>query len=147
MNACTVRVLRWDEVECVVYLSMDIITELDPMTIEVLAAMPAYGSLRGKTFKAEEAVTLKVGESLELEYDGPYVFMPNYETYEWSLASGQGAAITGAGDKCTVTAASPGQVIVKCVYSYGKDEPDVLTGIARNENHTKSKLYYINIVQ
>ncbi len=147
MNACTVRVLRWDEAECVVYISMDIITELEPMTIEVLAAMPAYGSLRGKTFKAEEAVTLKVGESLELEYDGPYVFMPNYETYEWSLASGQGAAITGAGDKCTVTAASPGQVIVKCVYSYGKDEPDVLTGIARNENHTKSKLYYINIVQ
>lgn len=147
MNACTVRVLRWDEVECVVYIAMDIVTELEPMTVEVLTAMPAPGSLRGDTFKAEEAVTLKVGESLVLEYNGPYVFMPNYETYEWKLSSGQGAAITGSGDKCTVTAASPGQIIVKCVYSYGKDQPDVLTGIPQNENHTKSKLYYIDIVE
>ena len=146
MNACTVRVLRWDETECVVYMAMDIVYELDPITIEVLAAMPPYGSLWGETFKETEAVNLKAGESLELEYDGPYVFMPNYETYEWKITSGQGASITGFGDKCTVTAVSPGQIIVKCVYSYGKDEPDVLTGIPRNENHTKSKLYYINIV-
>jgi len=146
MNACTVRVLRWDEVECVVYMAMDIVYELDPVTIEILAAMPAYGSLWGDSFKDSEAITLKTGESLELNYNGPYVFMPNYETYEWNLVSGQGAAISGYGDTCTVTAVSPGEIIVKCVYSYGKDEPDVLTGIPRNENHTKSKLYYINIV-
>lgn len=147
LNACTVRVLQWDEVECVVYMAMDIVYELEPMTVEILAAMPAYGSLWGDSFKESEAITLKVGESLELEYDGPYVFMPNYETYEWKISSGQGASISGYGDTCTVTAVSPGQVIVKCVYSYGKDEPDVLTGIPRNENHTKTKIYYINIVQ
>ncbi len=147
MNACTVRVLQWDEVECVVYMAMDIVYELEPMTVEILAAMPAYGSLWGETFKKEEAVTLKVGESLELEYNGPYVFMPNYETYEWKISSGQGASISGYGDTCTVTGVSPGEVIIKCVYSYGKDEPDVLTGIPRNENHTKTKIYYINIVQ
>lgn len=147
MNACTVRVLQWDEVECVVYMAMDLVYELEPMTVEILAAMPAYGSLWGETFKKEEAVTLKVGESLELEYDGPYVFMPNYETYEWKITSGQGASISGYGDTCTVTGVSPGEVIIKCVYSYGKDEPDVLTGIPRNENHTKTKIYYINIVQ
>ena len=146
-KACTLRVLQWDETECVVYIAMDIVYELEPRTIEILAAMPAYGSLWGETFKESEAVTLKVGESLELKYDGPYVFMPNYETYEWKLSSGQGAAITGYGDTCTVTAVAPGQIIIRCVYSYGKDEPDVLTGIPRNENHTKTELYYINIVQ
>ena len=146
MNACTVRVLQWDEVECVVYMAMDIVYELEPVTIEILAAMPAYGSLWGETFKESEAVTLKVGESLELNYDGPYVFMPNYETYEWRISSGQGASISGYGDTCTVTAVSAGEVIIKCVYSYGKDEPDVLTGIPRNENHTKTKIYYIKIV-
>lgn len=146
MNACTVRVLQWDEVECVVYMAMDIVYELEPMTVEVLAAMPAYGSLWGDSFKESEAITLKVGESLELNYDGPYVFMPNYETYEWRISSGQGASITGYGDTCTVTAVSPGEVIIKCVYSYGKDEPDVLTGIPRNENHTKTEIYYIKIV-
>lgn len=146
-NACTLRVLQWDEAECVVYLSMDLVYELEPMTVEVLAAMPAYGSLWGDTFKETEAVTLKVGESLELKYNGPYVFMPNYETYEWKITSGQGAAITGYGDTCNVTAVSPGQIIIKCVYSYGKDEPDVLTGIPRNENHTKTKIYYISVVE
>lgn len=146
-NACTLRVLQWDEVECVVYLSMDLIYELEPMTIEVLAAVPAYGSLQEDSFKTDEAVELKAGEKLELKYDGPYVFMPNYETYEWKIVSGQGAAITGYGDTCTVTAVSPGQIIVKCVYSYGKDEPDVLTGIPRNENHTKTKIYYIMVVE
>lgn len=147
MNACTLRVLQWNETECVVYLSMDITYELEPMTIEVLAAMPAYGSLWGETFKETEAITLKVGDSLELEYNGPYVFMPNYETYEWKISSGQGVSISGSGDSCTVTAVSPGQIIIKCVYSYGKDESDVLTGIPRNENHTKTKLYYINVTE
>lgn len=144
-NACTLRVLRWDEEECVVYLSMDLIYELEPMIVEALVAVPAYGSLQEDTFKEEEAITLKAGETYDLKYIGPYVFMPNYETYEWKLVSGQGAAITGYGDTCTVTAVSPGQIIIKCVYSYGEDEPDVLTGIMRNENHTRSKLYYINI--
>lgn len=147
MNACTVRVLQWDEVECVVYIAMDVVYELEPMTIEILAAMPAYGSLWGDSFKESEAITLKVGESLELNYDGPYVFMPNYETYEWRISSGQGVSIAGYGDSCTVTAVSPGQIIIKCVYSYGKDEPDVLTGISRNENHTKTKLYYIIVTE
>lgn len=146
-HACTLRVLQWNETECVVYLSMDITYELEPMTIEVLAAMPAYGSLRGETFKETEAITLKVGDSLELKYDGPYVFMPNYETYEWNISSGQGVSISGAGDTCTVTAVSPGKIVIKCVYSYGKDEPDVLTGIPRNENHTKTKLYYILVTE
>ncbi len=146
INAFTIRVLKWDKVECVVYISMDIVTELEPMTIEILAAMPAYGSLHGDTFKEESAITLKVGETLELEYDAPYVFMPNYETYDWKVTSGQGAAISGYNDTCTVTAVSAGKVIIRCVYSYGEDEPDVLTGILRNENHTKTKLYYINII-
>jgi hypothetical protein len=147
MNACTLRVLQWNEVECVVYLSMDLIYELEPMTIEILAAMPAYGSLWGETFKETEAITMKVGESLDLKYDGPYVFMPNYETYEWNISSGQGVSIAGSGDTCTVTAVSPGKIVIKCVYSYGKDEPDVLTGIPRNENHTKTKLYYILVTE
>ena len=121
-------------------------TELDPVTIEVLAAMPPFDSQPEDAFKENEAVTLKVGEKLKLEYNPPYVFMPNYETYEWRIISGQGAAIEGSKDKCTVTATSQGQMVIKCVYSYGEDEPDVLTGIPRNENHTKSKLYYINIV-
>lgn len=146
MNACTVRVLRWDEVECVVYISMDIVYELEPVTLEILAAMPAYGSLWGETFKEEEAITLKVGESRKLEYVSTYVFMPNYETYEWRIESGQGVSISGYGDSCTVTAITPGEIIIKCVYSYGKDEPDVLTGIPRNENHTKTKLYYVKVV-
>lgn len=147
LNACTVRVLKWDKEECVVYMAMDIVYELEPMTIEILAAMPPYGSLWGDSFKQEEAITLKVGESLELKYDGPYVFMPNYETYEWKISSGQGAAVSGYSDTCTVTGAAPGEVVIKCVYSYGKDEADVLTGIARNENHTKTKLYYIRVVE
>ena len=146
MNACTVRILKWDDVECVVYISMDIVTELEPMMIEVLAAMPAYGSLWGETFKKEEAISLKVGDSVELKYDGPYVFMPNYQTYEWNITSGQGVSISGYNDTCTVTGVTAGQIIIKCVYSYGKDEPDVLTGIPRNENHTKTKLYYIEVV-
>ena len=40
-----------------------------------------------------------------------------------------------------------GKIVIKCVYSYGKDEPDVLTGIPRNENHTKTKLYYILVTE
>lgn len=146
MNACTVRVLKWDEVECVVYISMDIVYELEPVTVEILAAMPAYGSLHGESFKAEEAIALKVGDSLKLEYVAPYAFMANYETYEWRISSGQGVSISGYGDSCTVTAISPGEIVIKCVYSYGKDEPDVLTGISRNENHTKTKIYYIKVV-
>ncbi|MBE6114498.1 MAG: hypothetical protein E7191_05395 [Erysipelotrichaceae bacterium] len=147
MNAFTLRVLKYDDVECVFYFAMDIVSELEPITIEGLVAVPMYGTITGNEFKKEEAITLKVGKSMKLEFDAPYVFMPNYETYEWKITSGQGVSINGNGDTSTVTAVSPGQVVIKCVYSYGTDEADVLTGIPRNEDHTKTKLYYIEVVE
>jgi len=146
VNALTFRVLQWNDTECIVYLSMDITYELEDMSVEVLAAMPAYGSSTETIFKEDEAIILKAGEKTELKYNPPYVFMPNYETYEWKIVSGQGISIAGMSDTCKIEAFAAGDVIIRCVYSYGEDEPDVLTGIPRNENHTKSKTYYIRIV-
>lgn len=146
IDACTVRILQWDGKECVVYVAVEGTYELDPIKLEVLAAVPDYEIRSQDVFREGQAVELKVGDTLDLEYEGSRILHPNYETFEWRITSGQGAAIDGSGDECTVTAVSPGEIIVKCVYSYGKDEPDVLTGALRNENHTRTKLYYIRVI-
>jgi len=146
IDACTVRILQWDGNECVAYIAVEGTYELEPVKLEALVAVPDYERRYEDAFREDEAVELKVGDTLELEYEGSRILRPNYETFEWRITSGQGAAIDGSGDECTVTAVSPGEIIVKCVYSYGKDEPDVLTGALRNENHTRTKLYYIRVI-
>lgn len=152
INACTIRLLRWDntaETDSLIYASIDLTYNLEPMTIEALISAPANSAETiaaqnaENKFHEDEAIILKQNETTQLDYHAS-AFVPNYETFKWSIVSGEASVtIDGPHNHCTVTGISPGEVIIKCVYSYGKDEPNVLTGNPENKNHTKSKLYYI----
>lgn len=75
-------------------------------------------------------------------------FVPNYELYRGEVIFGADiVSLNGTKSRtCKIKGKKKGNAVIRITYEYGKDEPDVLTGIDRNVNHTKTKLYRIKVV-
>ena len=138
----TVRVMYWEpNVAAVYYIYAELSTA--PRTVEALCAVNLARS-EGYSGKDNERL-MYTGQSIELS--SPREFMPNYELFTWELVEGAGVVeLSGTNSAaCTVKALRTGTAVVRISYNYGIDEPDVLTGIDRNADHTKTVDYYIYV--
>ncbi|MCM1189697.1 MAG: hypothetical protein NC541_10435 [bacterium] len=138
----TVRVMYWNKnVEAVYYIYAEL--KSAPYTVEALCAVNLNGGKAAA--QVDEQYTMYTGETLELSC--PKAFVPNYELFTWEITDGASLAELSETESpaCTVKANKAGTVRVKVTYEYGIDEPDVLTGIPRNTNKTKTYEYLITI--
>ena len=137
----TVRVMYWDEgVEAVYYIYAAF--DSSPYTVEALCAVDLS---TGSAPQADETLTMYTGQSLNLTC--PTEFGANYELFTWEIVEGGALAeVSGATSKtCTLTANRAGTVRLRVTYQYGVDEPDVLTGIPRNVDKSRTRDYLITI--
>lgn len=138
----TVRVMYWEpDVVGVYYIYAKLSSA--PYEIEALIA-PSLSHTEGYT-GADNEFLLSSGKSIELSPSRKY--SPNYEVFTWEIVDGAGvvelANTTSA--SCTVTARRAGTAVVRVTYSYGIDEPNVLTGIVSNAGHTETTEYRIYV--
>lgn len=139
-----VRVMYWEkDVQAVYYIYAEFLTS--PYTVEALCAVDLNGGQ--SAVQADGEYTLYTGESLDITC--PTEYDTNYELFTWEIVEGSSLAeVAGTISRtCTVKANRPGTVRVKVTYEYGIDEPDVLTGFARNSDKSKTMEYLIHIDQ
>ena len=138
----TVRVMYWEPDVVGVYYIYARLSDA-PYEIEALVA-PSLAHTEGYTGAANEHL-LAVGRSVELSPSRK--FSPNYEVFTWELVDGSGVVelANTTSPSCTVTGKRAGTAVVRVSYSYGLDEPDVLTGIMRNVGHTDVTEYRIYV--
>ncbi len=138
----TVRVMYWNPDVVGVYYIYARLSDA-PYEIEALVA-PSLAHTEGYTGAANEHL-LAVGRSVELSPSRKY--SPNYEVFTWELVDGAGVVelANTTSPSCTVTGNRAGTAVVRVSYSYGLDEPDVLTGIMRNVGHTDVTEYRIYV--
>lgn len=141
-DALTVRVMYWEPgVEAVYYIYAELSTA--PYIIEALCAVSLA---RSEGFSGKENERLMyTGESIQLT--SPREYYPNYELFTWEIVEGAGVVeLSGTNTPtCTVKALRTGTAVVRVNYNYGVDEPDVLTGIRRNADHTQTVEYFIYV--
>lgn len=140
----TLRIPKWDTGSMtVVYLAAKYTDDGKEYTIEGLIAVK-YKDPMGEV---SETVTLEKGTAESFSFDNP-AFLPNYETYEWTIISGSDKITLSnkTSRTCKVKGKKKGTAVIRVIYEYGVDEPDILTGIERNVNRSKSKLYRIKVV-
>ena len=135
-DAVTVRVMYWEpDAAAVYYIYAGLSTA--PYAIEALCAVSLA---RSEGFSGgDDERLMYTGQSIQLS--SPREFMPNYELFTWELVELSGTNSSA----CTVRALRTETAVVRISYNYGIDEPDVLTGIMRNADHTKTVEYYIYI--
>lgn len=146
----TVRVMYWDEgVEAVYYICA--VFDSSPHTVEALCAVDLSGTGSGSSSGGATATssdyTLYVGESLQITC--PTKFDTNYELFRWQIVSGSSlVSLSGSNSEtCTIKGNQAGTVRVRVSYTYGVDEPDVLTGIDRNVDRTDTHEYVISVLK
>lgn len=137
-----VRVMYYEPKSVIVYY---IYAELDskPNVVEALCAVDLKNL--SESVNADGQYSMYVGESINI--DGGREFDSTYDTYKWEIVSGSDlVTLTGdAHQSCTVAAKKEGTVRVRLTYDYGIKEPDVLTGIIRTVNKSKTLEYVITI--
>ncbi len=141
-----IRVMLWDEDRGIAVLYIACEVDSAPYLVEALAVfdMNAAATYNGSA----ERVSMKVGEKKSFAFSDR-VYMPNYELYQWEVLEGS-ANIELTGNRyqeCTVTATWEGQARIRVTYTYGTDEPDVLTGKPRNAEKTIQREYLIEITR
>lgn len=143
-DALTVRVMYWEpNAEAVYYIYAELSTT--PYTVEALCAVNLT-RIEGFSGRDDERLVY-AGQSIQL--DSPREYGANYELFTWELVEGAGVVeLSGTNTAaCTVKALRTGTAVVRVNYNYGVDEPDVLTGIKRNADHTQTVDYYIHVQQ
>lgn len=142
----TIRVAKWNTTGVSILYFAAKYTDKNgkDYTIEGLAAV----KYKDRLLEAGEEVTLKKGGTANLTFNHRE-FLPNYETYAWEVISGADKVTLSkkTSQICKVTAKKEGTAVIRVTYDYGKDEPDVLTGIKRNFNHKKTMLYRVNVTK
>lgn len=137
-----VRVMYYEPGSVIVYY---IYAELDskPNVVEALCAVDLKNL--SESVDADGEYSMYVGESISI--DGGREFDSTYNTYKWEIVSGSDlVTLTGdASRSCTVSAEKEGSVRVRLTYEYGIKEPDVLTGIMRTANKSRTLEYVITI--
>ena len=139
----TVRVMYYEEDVSAVYY---IYARFDsaPYEVEALCAVDLSGGGSGVS-DADEAFTTYVGQALSITC--PVEYLPAYERFSWSVIEGSAlVSLSGTvGRTCTVTATRAGTARLQVVYTYGANEPDVLTGINRVVERSHTYEYLITI--
>ena len=137
----TVRVMYYKPgVEAVYYVYAGL--DSAPRTMEALIAV----DLDVEPMEtADGTYSLSAGGSAAITC--PTEFGTNYDTFSWEILSGSSVvSLSGATSRtCTVHALRTGTARVRVTYHYGVDEPDVLTGIPRNADKTKTYEYLIQV--
>lgn len=137
-----VRVMYYEPKSVIVYY---IYAKLDskPNVVEALCAVDLKNL--SESVKADGEYSMYVGEKINI--DGGREFDTTYNTYKWEVVSGSDlVTLTGdAHQSCTVAAEKEGTVRIRLTYEYGIKEPDVLTGIMRTANKSKTLEYVITI--
>lgn len=116
---------------------------LAPCSANVAEA--ASNKTTAKSVKRKK-ISVKKGKSKSITYDNTE-FHPNYELYKWKILSGSDKIkLSGTkGKTCKVKGVKKGTAVIQITYNYGKDEPDVLTGIDRNADRTRTQQYSIKV--
>ncbi|MCI7812449.1 MAG: hypothetical protein SO016_12470 [Lachnospiraceae bacterium] len=138
----TVRVMYWDKnVEAVYYIYAEF--NSSPYVIEALCAVDLNGGQAA--VHSDGTYSIRIGETLDIGC--PTEFGANYNLFTWEIAEGSSfiEISNTISQTCTVKANRAGTARVKVTYEYGVDEPDVLTGISRNVNRSKTFEYLITI--
>ncbi|MGI5929472.1 S-layer homology domain-containing protein [Pseudoflavonifractor sp.] len=136
----TVRVMYWNkDVEAVYYIYAEF--DSSPYTLEALVAV----ELGATAETADGVYTLSPGGTVNITC--PTEFGTNYQLFSWEAVEGAGnVTLTGANSQtCTIRAGQSGTALVRVTYTYGVDEPDVLTGIPRNVEKQRTYTYRIEI--
>ena len=136
----TVRVMYWNPgVEAVYYVYAEFDTA--PYALEALAAV----KLGAKAETADGVYTVAPGGSVNISC--PTEFGTNYQTFSWQAVEGAGNVTLSSttSQTCTVRGVNAGTALVRVTYSYGVNEPDVLTGLSRNVDKQKTYTYRIEI--
>lgn len=138
----TVRIMYWEPGVVGVYYVYAKLASA-PYEIEALIA-PSLDKSEGYTGGSAERQMVQ-GQTITLDCSRKYG--PNYELYTWEIVSGSGVVelTNTTSPSCTVTAMRSGTAVVRVSYNYGMDEPDVLTGIERNADHTDVQEFTIYV--
>ena len=94
---------------------------------------------------ADGVYTLSPGGTASISC--PTEFGTNYQLFSWEVVEGTGnVTLSGTTSQtCTIQAVQSGTALVRATYTYGVDEPDVLTGIPRNVERQNTYTYRIEI--
>ena len=136
----TVRVMYWNkDAEAVYYIYAEFDTS--PYTLEALVAV----ELGATAETADGVYTLSPGGTASISC--PTEFGTNYQLFSWEVVEGTGnVTLSGTTSQtCTIQAVQSGTALVRVTYTYGVDEPDVLTGIPRNVERQNTYTYRIEI--
>ena len=139
----TVRVMYWNEgVEAVYYIYAAF--DSSPHTVEALCAVDLSGGGSDEDGGSGDYL-MYTGESLQITC--PTKFDTNYELFRWEVVAGSSlASLSGStSETCTIQANQAGTVRIRVRYTYGVEEPDVLTGIDRNVDRTDTHEYTVVI--
>lgn len=141
----TLRTAKWDKngVSVIYFAARYKDDNNKTCTIEGLTAAKYKDPLASQG----ESLTVKKGKTLSVQFND-VEFVPNYELYRWEVISGADiVSLSGTKSRtCKIKGKKKGNAVIRITYEYGKDEPDVLTGIDRNVNRTKTKLYRIKVI-
>ena len=141
-KALTVRLMYYEPGGDAVYYVYAELQDKEPNVVEALVAVDMSASSGGSF---ENATRLSVGDTFTLNYSDE-VFGSNYHVYEWAVTDGEGnVVIEWTGSRCCVKAVEKGIATITVTYSYTEEEPDVLTGIMRDAQKTRSRSYNIII--
>ena len=140
-KAVTVRLMYYQPGGEAVYYVYALLNHKEPAEVEALVAVDMSVGSGGFA----DATRLSVGDSFTLSYPEE-VFGSNYHVYEWAVTDGMGnVTIEASGSKCRIHAVSKGIATVTVTYSYTEEEPDVLTGIMRDVQKSRSQSYHFII--
>ena len=132
--------MYWNkDAEAVYYIYAEFDTS--PYTLEALVAV----ELGATAETADGVYTLSPGGTATITC--PTEFGTNYQLFSWEVVEGTGnVTLSGTTSQtCTIQAVQSGTALVRATYTYGVDEPDVLTGIPRNVERQNTYTYRIEI--
>lgn len=93
----------------------------------------------------EHTYTISKGEDIILSCDRE--FSPAYELYTWEILNGTDIVSLDSevSASCTVHGKNKGTATVQVTYNWGATEPDVLTGIDRTVDHSRTTTFVITV--
>jgi len=138
-DALTVRVMYDEKGGDRVYYVYARFTRSEPTEVEALVAV----SSKTTSGLLEDARYLSVGETLELRWDREE-FGSDYHVYNWEVVEGADkVSMEGVGNSRKITGLRSGAAVVRMVYEYTEEEPDVLTGILRDARHSHTEEFVL----
>ncbi len=137
-KAQTVRVMTYDPGGIGVFYFYSSFLKGEPREVEALCVV----DMAQKNGPIGDGIYVTVGGSTTVKFTDREYF-PAWELYDWIILEGADKiSIDPSRESCKVTGLAPGVASIQVTYDYGKEEPDVLTGIPRTVGRKKTKTYH-----